>query len=144
MKNEDICISSVFSDKTWLDTFLLSGSLRIDKEGYSNSARLKVWTFSLHNGIFWPYFVWSTNFQLLQILGLKGLWRTERLTHGTLTREFWLMEFWRRVANDAETLGVISDAQNFDAFIFLMIFDALIFDADEFWRIFFFWGGVIF
>ena len=67
---------------------------------------------------------------------LKGLWRTERLTHGTLTREFWLMEFWRRVAYDAETLGVISDAQNFDAFIFLMIFDALNFDADEFWRTF--------
>ena len=53
-----------------------------------------------------------------------------------MTREFWLMEFWRRVAYDAETLGVISDAQNFDAFIFLMIFDALNFDADEFWRTF--------
>ena len=53
-----------------------------------------------------------------------------------MTQEFWLMEFWRRVAYDAETLGVISDAQNFDAFIFLMIFDALNFDADEFWRTF--------
>jgi hypothetical protein len=30
-------------------------ALHIDKGGYSNSAMLKIWTFSLHKGAFWPY-----------------------------------------------------------------------------------------
>ena len=105
----------------------------------TNFSRTEIWKFFhwFYGGIedkknfFWDF---------LTFRGLKVLRHTECLSHGTVTREFWLLDLgawpltqglWR-VEN---WRMVIFDAQNYDAGWFLtqVIFGMSI-DADELWR----------
>ena len=69
-------------------------TVHIDKGGYSNSSRLKIWTFSLHLGAFWPYFVWNTNFNYCRFYIYAQWWLLSIITNFKFCMTFFMLSWF--------------------------------------------------
>ena len=88
---------------------LILPSLQIDKGGYGNSSRLKIWTFSLHHGAFWPYFVWNTNFNYCRFYIYAQWWLLSIITNFKFCMTFFMLSWFNlKYFGELENIAIIA------------------------------------